>query len=124
MPDLEDGVGDDVRFVLLPPIFRNLLSSDIDPCLEPIVAELSSCRWSLWPPKIWECRFSESDLTSTALLDDRGRLTDEELGLRFLALSALNLNLCSTLLRFLGCGARLCAAYGSSSSPAGVKGLV
>jgi hypothetical protein len=106
------------------------LSSDIDPCLLEIVAELSSCiceRWSLWPPpNIWECLFSVLPVfTSTVLRDDRGRLTVDALGeARCFAPRAVNLNLGSIASRFLDCGGRLFAAYGSFASPAGVKGLL
>lgn len=82
----------------------------------------------MWPPpKIWECLFSALLLLciSTALRDDLGRLVEDELGVgRCFEPRAVNLNLGSMASRFLDCGGRLFAAYGSLASPAGVNGLL
>ena len=62
---------------------------------------------------------------SPELRDDLGKLIEEALGeIPFLELLPLKINLASMASRFLDCGARLCAAYGSFKSPAGVNGLV
>lgn len=59
------------------------------------------------------------------LRDDRGRLVVDELGeARCFVPRAVNLNLGSIASKFLDCGGRLFAAYGSFASPAGVKGLL
>ncbi len=73
---------------------------------------------------MWECLFSEWLLvTSKALREDRGRVVVDELGdARLFEPRAVNLNLGSMASRFLDCGGRLFAAYGSLASPAGVKG--
>lgn len=131
-PDFADGVGDAARFALwCPPIFRNRFNSDIEPCLVAIVLELSSCtcdKWSLRlliEPNTFECFFSGT-LLSIVLLDDLGKLMDdEELDCgRCLEPRAVNLNLESIASRFFDCGGRLLAAYGSLASPEGVNGLV
>lgn len=102
MPDLDEGVGEAVLFDLWePPIFKNLLSSDIEPCLLPIVDELSSCmceRLSLCDPNKWVCLFS-GGFTSTVLREDLGRLIEDELGGRCFP-RALNLNRWSMASRF------------------------
>lgn len=104
VPDFVDGVGDAVRFILLPPSFKNRFNSDIDPCLVCNGPELSSFKWnvgSLWPPNLLECfLFSPCAVTSTALLEERGMLfvkLGERLCFEF---SALNLNLWSIASRF------------------------
>jgi hypothetical protein len=72
-----------------------------------------------------ECFFSGA-FESIVLRDDLGRLTvEEEVGVgRCFEPRAVNLNLESIASRFFGWGGRLLAAYGSFTSPAGVKGLV
>lgn len=63
-------------------------------------------------------------VTSTALRDERGRLLPDELVVRLFDPRAVNLNLGSMASKFLDCGGRLFAAYGSLASPAGVNGLL
>lgn len=64
-----------------------------------------------------------SGFSSAVLRDDLGRVLEElDVGRAFPR--ALNLNRGSMASRFLDWGGRLCAAYGSFASPAGVKGLL
>lgn len=66
-----------------------------------------------------------SERRSAELRHGLGRVVEEEDGeVLCLLFRLLNTNRGSMVSRFLDCGGRLVDAYGSSGSPAGVKGLL